>query len=303
MLDRPLIEEAAFRLSAAPSLIEKDWHVTRALGVLAGLDHGEAAPAFGGGTSLSKAWGLIRRFSEDIDFKVMMPPVSRSRARRERGAYRDQVIAALRQAGFELVDEPYKRDENRFFSVELLFPSLFDTGRGLRPHIRVEMSLEGPALPPVMRPIGSLIAQIQGAASEIAAFPCVDPVETAADKLSALGWRVHARRRGSAGDDPTIIRHLHDLAALRDSVRGSPDFRRLVSAAMKADTGRGGEAAAIADPAMLFAGMLDRLRTDRLWAGEYQDFVDALSFAPLNERISFDAALARVENLVSLLDG
>lgn len=302
MLDRPLIEEVAIRLSAAPSLIEKDWHVTRALGVLAGLDHGGAAPAFGGGTSLSKAWGLIRRFSEDIDFKVTMPPVSRNRARRERGAYRDQVIAALRQAGFELASEPYKRDENRFFSVELLFPSLFDTGRGLRPHLRVEMSLEAPALRPVMRPIGSLITQVQGQAPEVAAFPCVDPVETAADKLSALGWRVHARRRGSAGDDPTIIRHLHDLAALRDSARESPDFRRLVSAALAADTGRGGEVAAIADPATLFAGMLTKLRTDRLWAGEYEDFVDALSFAPLDERIGFEVALGRVGELVSTLD-
>jgi hypothetical protein len=41
-----------------------------------------------------------------------------------------------------------------------------------------------------------------------------DPVETAADKLSALAWRVHARDRASPEDDPTIIRHLHDLAAL-----------------------------------------------------------------------------------------
>jgi hypothetical protein len=57
VLDRPLVEAVAQRLRAAPGLIEKDWHVTRALGVLAALDHGGAIPAFGGGTSLSKGWG------------------------------------------------------------------------------------------------------------------------------------------------------------------------------------------------------------------------------------------------------
>jgi predicted nucleotidyltransferase component of viral defense system len=44
-----------------------------ALGVLASLDHAGATPVFSGGTSLSKGWGLIKRFSEDIDFKVVMP--------------------------------------------------------------------------------------------------------------------------------------------------------------------------------------------------------------------------------------
>jgi predicted nucleotidyltransferase component of viral defense system len=81
VLGQPLVEAVAQRLSAAPGLIEKDWHVTRALEVLAAFDRGGAIPAFGGGTSLSKGWGLIKRFSEDIDFKVAMP-VRASRCQR-----------------------------------------------------------------------------------------------------------------------------------------------------------------------------------------------------------------------------
>lgn len=230
-------------IRATPAILmlpEKDWHVTRAIGVLASLDHEGAAPAFGGGTSLSKAWGLIRRFSEDIDFKVTMPPVSRNRARRARGDYRDRIVAALAASGFDLMGEVSKRDENRFFSAAFLFPSLFAAGRGLRPHIRVEMNLAPPALPATTRPIGSLIAAAQGQAPEVAAFLAVDPVETAADKMSALAWRVHARRRGEPNDDPTIIRHLQDLAALRHSVEATPEFVRLVRAALAADEGRGG---------------------------------------------------------------
>jgi hypothetical protein len=239
--DRRLVELVARDLNTNPGLVEKDWHVTRAIGVLAALDHGGAVPAFGGGTSLSKGWQLIKRFSEDIDFKVSMPAaVSRSRAKKDRSNYRQHILAALTDAGFTLAGEPLKRDESSFFSADLLYPSLFDTGPGLRPHLRVEMSLSGAALPPIARPISSLIAMAQRHPPEVAAFLCVDPVETAADKLSALAWRVQARRRGSDGDDPTIVRHVHDLAALKSSVVASHDFARLVRNAMAEDEGRGG---------------------------------------------------------------
>jgi hypothetical protein len=259
-------------------------------------------PAFGGGTSLSKAWGLIRRFSEDIDFKVTMPPASRNRARRERSAYRERILAALAAAGFEPMGELVKRDESRFFSAEFSFPSLFDTGRGLRPHIRVEMSLAPPALPTTERQVASLIALGQGQPPEVAAFLCVDPVETAADKLSALAWRVHARRRGSAGDDPSIIRHLHDLAALGGAAGASAEFPRLVRGALVTDKGRGGEAAVPSNPAALFAGMFERLATDKLWATEYEDFVRQVSFADRGDLVGFDQALAALRDLVARLD-
>src|SRR5216683_2311421 len=48
-----------------PAIIEKDYYVTEALRIIAA-----AAPEeiiFKGGTSLSKGWNLIQRFSEDID--------------------------------------------------------------------------------------------------------------------------------------------------------------------------------------------------------------------------------------------
>ena len=301
MLDRRLVERVADNLLTEPNLVEKDWHVTRAIGVLADLDHAGAVPAFGGGTSLSKAWGLIRRFSEDIDFKVTMPSASRNRARRERSAYRERILAALAAAGFEPTGEVVKRDESRFFSAEFLFPSLFDTGRGLRPHIRVEMSLALPALPATKRSIGSQIAQAEGQSPEVPAFLAVDPVETAADKLSALALRVHARRRGATDDDPTIIRHLHDLAALGTAAGASSEFPRLVRGALAADKGRGGEAAAPSDPTALFAGMFERLATDKLWATEYEDFVRQVSFADRGVLIDFNQALAALRDLVALL--
>lgn len=69
MLDRQLVEDIANRIRpGGEGLIEKDWHVVRAIGVLAALDHGEARPAFSGGTSLSIGW------------VVFFPPISLIRA-------------------------------------------------------------------------------------------------------------------------------------------------------------------------------------------------------------------------------
>jgi hypothetical protein len=114
--DWRLVEEVAADLGAQPGLVEKDWHVVRALGVIAQVDAGGMMPVFSGGTSLSKGWELIKRFSEDIDFKVGEPAASSaSRARRERTAYRHRVLEALASSGFELVEKPDAGNESRFF--------------------------------------------------------------------------------------------------------------------------------------------------------------------------------------------
>ena len=80
MLDRNLVEQIAADLGTRPGLIEKDWHLVRAIGVIAEVDKRGMAPAFSGGTPLSKCWELIKRFSEDIDFKVDEPTTSRAPA-------------------------------------------------------------------------------------------------------------------------------------------------------------------------------------------------------------------------------
>ena len=55
MPDRRLVEEVSDALGTSPGLVEKDWHVVRAIGVIAGVDTAGMMPAFSGGTSLSKA--------------------------------------------------------------------------------------------------------------------------------------------------------------------------------------------------------------------------------------------------------
>ena len=61
--------QIAEKIGMAPYAVEKDWWVVQTLAIIFEM---EIAPhlVFKGGTSLSKAWKLIDRFSEDIDLAV-----------------------------------------------------------------------------------------------------------------------------------------------------------------------------------------------------------------------------------------
>jgi hypothetical protein len=64
-----MIIQVANQLGLPPYAIEKDWWVTMALRAIFELPVGKHL-VFKGGTSLSKAWQLIERFSEDIDLAI-----------------------------------------------------------------------------------------------------------------------------------------------------------------------------------------------------------------------------------------
>ncbi len=63
------IEEAAARRGVSPVIVEKDFWVSWLLGIVFGASFREAI-VFKGGTSLSKVFGVINRFSEDIDLSL-----------------------------------------------------------------------------------------------------------------------------------------------------------------------------------------------------------------------------------------
>ena len=66
---RQAINTVALKTGLPPSSIEKDWWVTQVLKALHTLPYAEHI-AFKGGTSLSKCWNLIARFSEDVDIAL-----------------------------------------------------------------------------------------------------------------------------------------------------------------------------------------------------------------------------------------
>lgn len=89
------------------------------------------------------------------------------------------------------------------------------------------------------RHLRSFVAQFRGEEPEVPAIPCIDPVETAADKLSAFAWRVLARKRDGENDDPTIVRHVCDMAVLEAFASADARFGALLNDAMLTDASRG----------------------------------------------------------------
>ena len=87
-----------------PQTIEKDWWVTQVLRVLFSQPYAEHL-SFKGGTSLSKAWNIIERFSEDIDIAI-----SREYLGFAGELSRTQVSDKLRRAACSFVREKMQND-------------------------------------------------------------------------------------------------------------------------------------------------------------------------------------------------
>lgn len=66
---RMVLEQAAIRHNLAKQAVEKDLWVTAIIQIIFTLPCADSL-VFKGGTSLSKVWGLINRFSEDIDLAI-----------------------------------------------------------------------------------------------------------------------------------------------------------------------------------------------------------------------------------------
>jgi hypothetical protein len=90
-----LILQATEHFKLRPSIIEKDYYVTEVLRIIAATAGDKVI--FKGGTSLSKGWNLIQRFSEDIDIFLdplaFDPPLTKRGIDRELKSLRDAVAA------------------------------------------------------------------------------------------------------------------------------------------------------------------------------------------------------------------
>ena len=105
LFEHPEFEQAILRAAEffharglRPAIIEKDYYVTEALRIIAVASGGGII--FKGGTSLSKGWNLIHRFSEDIDIFLdplaFQPALGKNRIDRELKKLRDAVGATRR---------------------------------------------------------------------------------------------------------------------------------------------------------------------------------------------------------------
>jgi hypothetical protein len=299
------IEDAAIELGVDPAFIEKDWYVVQALLLITQPTGDYFQLVFGGGTSLSKGFQLIERFSEDIDFRVVTKdptnPVSKSAGKKQRSLFRDQLIANIEQ-GFGPVKNLKSRNENNKVSWLIEYPTQFQTALSLRPQILVELVFDKPPQIAIeLQPIHSMIASLKNTGPEVTELACVSPLETAADKVAALSWRVTTR--GDQNDEPdrTLVRHLHDLAALYDRVHNEPLFFRRAIEQVAVDGKRAetlGAELSVSDRLQL---CYQQLTNDTRYQQEYTDFVSGMFFG--HQPIAFDTAVERFEKLLGGIEG
>jgi hypothetical protein len=84
----------------SPALVEKDWHVVKALAAIAAVDTGDFRLVFGGGTALSRAYKLTKRMSEDVDLKIVR---DKAPTRGELRKLRNKITDALLGAGLSSI--------------------------------------------------------------------------------------------------------------------------------------------------------------------------------------------------------
>lgn len=303
-LDKFLLEEVALLKSGIDeAFIEKDWFVTKVIKTIAENPYFDFLIVFTGGTALSKAHKLIERFSEDIDFRVIAPDMVNqgvSVIRKSLSGFK-HYLAELLQQEFEVL-QINARDNNRYIKIHLAYPTVCQPSAALRPHIKLEFVLSELLLPSVNLPVSSIIHEVAGRPPEVSKIACINPVENAADKLSALVWRVSSRVRGENDKQPEIVRHLHDLAKLNKPILAHNQFSELAKITIERDTNRAAEIQGLTISEKLYL-MIRIIETDTQYFREYETYVKAMVYGDSVTVPTFTEAVASLKAISSKIVG
>ncbi|MFT4929559.1 MAG: hypothetical protein ACI8WB_005693 [Phenylobacterium sp.] len=192
---------------------------------------------------------------------------------------------------------------SRFFSCLIGYENAFPFSHALRSQLKLEVSFQLPALQTETKTLQSFIALATQAQPEVQAMICVSPIETAADKVSALTWRVLTRIRYADKDDPTVIRHLHDLSLLENYILQSPKFSVLAIHILNDDFTKRSLAAKLPVTSVMerLYLALNMLNSDEEYAREYEQFVVAMSYARTGETPSFIQAMESLQRIIRFI--
>jgi len=284
-------EEIAIELGVDPTFVEKDWFAVQAIKCISQLNS-NFRPVFSGGTSLSKGFGLIERFSEDVDFKVISPEGA---SRKLRKKYREDIKEALNFLPFFEITGYSSGNADKYFMLEIKYNRQLEGGQYLRPYLKLEMSFQNPSLTPMLKKIPSFKTLLLNAQPETS-IHCVSPIETAADKLSALLWRVFSQHKY----DSTDMRHLHDLAVLINHLSDQETFIKVFMKNFIVDAKRGQYN--LEDPPSKIANLvLKALVNNPKYRDDYKKFVESMSYSKDDDKVLFDDALESFDSYLKII--
>ncbi len=220
-----------------PALVEKDYWVTQVLRVIAADYSG--GTVFKGGTSLSKAWGLIQRFSEDIDLLIRQDTEST-----ETGGARDRYMKAIQARvgeidGLESTTGGARSERGISRTAVFTYEPRTTLLEGLHPTVILEMGIRGGAHPTEQRRIesilGSVLDAVEPGHDELAPFEMtvLHARRTLVEKLAALHTACSLWEEGRQTALQRQSRHLYDVYYLLGDEQiaafvGSGEYRSLV---------------------------------------------------------------------------
>ncbi|HEV7494756.1 nucleotidyl transferase AbiEii/AbiGii toxin family protein [Baekduia sp.] len=226
-----LLVAAAQARGLNEQFIEKDYYVTEVLRIVTAT-YGDRV-IFKGGTSLSKGWELIDRFSEDVDLFVdptrFAPTLNTSRAiDRELRALRDAVA---QHPALTLRSKEGQTIGGRGRADYFAYATRFDALVGVAATVRVEPGVQSGDRPVEQREISSLLADfvIEQGLGEIAQ-------DVSGFEMTLLHFRrtfveklftIHSKVMRLLEDETPIARdarHYADLHALA----GRPEVVRML---------------------------------------------------------------------------
>lgn len=220
-----IFQETSERLQITPEAVEKDFWVVWVLGRLFASEFLGPKILFKGGTSLSKVFGLIDRFSEDIDLildwtalEIENPLMDRSRTRQDRfnkavpitaQSYLEDTflpevnwqLEGLCEAGME-VGAPDV--------IAIRYPSTFRNAY-LRPEIRLEIDPLAQWIPNTRYAVRSYVAEVFPDLFEIPdqEVQVIRPERTFWEKATILHHEAHRPEHSAV--PVRYSRHYYDL--------------------------------------------------------------------------------------------
>lgn len=285
-----------------PFIIEKDYYVTRLIHVFSNMENEHFRLVFAGGTCLAKAHKIVKRMSEDIDFKIQAKSLcknfSKTRFLKELKQFRIEILAKLELPDF-VINESVARNEGKYLRIELSYPTSFAYNTTLRPHILLEFALSDVRLPCENLAVETLIEETLEIPALFApnSTCCISINETAIEKFVALTRRIIAIERKYHYDDPNLIRHVYDLNAIKYANKIDDNFLKLAKMIINYDAEqfKTQHFEYTIDPNNEIRQSLSILKNKSLWRARYQEFIETMVY----EKTSVQS----YENAIHILEG
>ena len=232
------INEASRISGISAKAIEKDWWVTLSLKLVFNTPYAKHF-AFKGGTSLSKGWQLIDRFSEDIDISLSSEAVGIAYADKPSKTFVEQ----LRRAGcsftsnklMEALKAEFRNSQvpENLYSIEaepvradmpdtdpqtlyVNFVSLFNPNPYLPDRVKIEFSVRSLKEPSIKRSMSSLLVTHfpnENYTEENCEVLTIQPQRTLIEKMLLLHEEYNRDERAKMRTE-RMSRHFYDLFQL-----------------------------------------------------------------------------------------